>query len=426
MTHGLAPFVVSSLHVLDDIRQRAGHLVLKISIYNEPQGSGIGGSEFVAALLAEALAKEHSVDLFHRIPSLTAERLAGNSGTDLRGVRLRYIESDGVPPQLSKKNPVRYFAASRRWLAELSEPYDIFVAIVHGVPPFCHAARGALIVLFPTPTRPYVSQQGALSARAALRHPAKYLYQSWAWRQRMASYQVKTAISEFSSAWARRRWRVECDVVHPPVDTNFRRVAKEKIILSVGRFALASEGHTKKQAEMLGVFRSIEDEGLLDWKYFSVGGLGDTPGHRAYFERLRETATGSGAELLANVERDELKSLYERAAIFWHAAGYGEDESTRPIFVEHFGISTVEAMAAGCVPVVINKGGQREIVEHGVTGFLWETMEELKKYTGLLVEDDALRERMSEAARARSLWFSREAFVKNFLGRLMSEGQNRL
>jgi hypothetical protein len=26
-------------------------------------------------------------------------------------------------------------------------------------------------------------------------------------------------------------------------------------------------------------------------------------------------------------------------------------------------------MAAGCVPIVINRGGQREIVEHGVTGF---------------------------------------------------------
>ena len=35
---------------------------MKISIYNEPAGSGIGGSELVAALIAEALAKEHQVN----------------------------------------------------------------------------------------------------------------------------------------------------------------------------------------------------------------------------------------------------------------------------------------------------------------------------------------------------------------------------
>ncbi|MCA1602183.1 MAG: glycosyltransferase, partial [Acidobacteria bacterium] len=101
--------------------------------------------------------------------------------------------------------------------------------------------------------------------------------------------------------------------------------------------------------------------------------------------------------------------------IFWHAAGYGEDESTRPIFVEHFGISTVEAMAAGCVPVVINKGGQREIVQHGVNGFLWDTLEELKEYTAMLMNDDKLHARMAEAARESARLYSREMFVGNFL-----------
>ena len=82
--------------------------------------------------------------------------------------------------------------------------------------------------------------------------------------------------------------------------------------------------------------------------------------------------------------------------------------------VEHFGISTVEAMAAGCVPVVINRGGQSEIVEHGATGFLWDTLAELKEYTATLVSDEALRARMAEAARAAAQRFSREAFTEEF------------
>jgi L-malate glycosyltransferase len=391
---------------------------LKVSIYNEPAGSGIGGSEFVAAMLSEALVKNHQVDLFHRIPSLTVEKLAENSGTQLNGVRLRYVAEDNEPPQLSRRNPFSHYRQSRNINATLSESYDVFIAIVHGVPPFCHAAKGALIVLFPAPTAPYIEPRGGLSVKLALRHPGRCLYQNWEWARRMNSYQLKTAISEFSRRWTQKRWRVNSQVVYPPVDTNFRSVEKEKIILSVGRFAIEGEGHTKKQEEMLLAFRRIKEEKSIDWTYVCAGGLRDTAKHKAYFEELSTLAPG-GSRLIANIARTELKSLYERASIFWHAAGYGEDENLWPVYSEHFGISTVEAMAAGCVPVVIKKGGQREIVEHGVSGFLWETLDELMAYTDLLLNDDRLLAKMAEAARKRAQMFSRESFIANFLGRLL-------
>jgi glycosyltransferase involved in cell wall biosynthesis len=75
-------------------------------------------------------------------------------------------------------------------------------------------------------------------------------------------------------------------------------------------------------------------------------------------------------------------------------------------------MATAEAMAAGCVPVVVNKGGQREIVEHGTTGFLWNTLDELKRFTRVLIDDAVLRERMSCAARQRAQRFSRRRFVQ--------------
>jgi glycosyltransferase involved in cell wall biosynthesis len=121
------------------------------------------------------------------------------------------------------------------------------------------------------------------------------------------------------------------------------------------------------------------------------------------------------ARVLANVGAAELKRAYERAKIFWHATGYGEDDLRRPDLAEHFGMATAEAMAAGCVPIVINRGGQREIVEHGVNGFLWDTVEELKEYTLRLTHDDRLLTRMSESARRRAQCFSRENFLRPFL-----------
>jgi glycosyltransferase involved in cell wall biosynthesis len=207
------------------------------------------------------------------------------------------------------------------------------------------------------------------------------------------------------------------------VDCRFERAEKSDLVLSVGRFALPGEGHTKRQPEMLASFREMEESGAAGWEYYCVGGLRDSAKHRAFFERLRAEAEGARAHVFANVGRGELKGLYERAAVFWHAAGFGEDEAARPELAEHFGIATVEAMAAGCVPVVINKGGQPEIVEHGVSGFVWDTLAELKGYTALLIADRALRARMSEAARARAQLFSRKSFLEGYmkmLGPLLS------
>ena len=398
---------------------------LRISIYNEPAGSGIGGSEFVAAILAEALTRNHQVKLFHRIPSLTVEKLAANTGTRLDNVRLHYVDKPNLQP--ARRNPLTYYRELQNIQSELSEGYDIFVAITHDLPPFSHAKKGALIVLFPAPSAPYVKPEGGVDAELARKRPGRYLYQSWAWKKRMQGYVLKTAISDFSRLWTKRRWGIDCTIVYPPVNTSFNHVDKEKIILSVGRFALRGQGHRKNQEEMLETYARMQSERLLDWKYFCVGGLDVTPAHQAYFKQLSALAAKSGAAVVPNLPRNELKSLYERASIFWHASGYGEDQNVQPAMVEHFGISTVEAMAAGCVPVVINKGGQSEIVEHEVSGFVWETLDELQDYTARLIDDDILRLQMSRAARKRAQIFSRERFLTNFIGRLLgstfAEGQ---
>src|SRR6185436_5667765 len=98
---------------------------MKISIYIESAGSGIGGSEFVGALLSEAFAKDHQVDLFHRIPSLTIEKLAAYSDTNLQNVQLRYIDLPENRAQSSHRNPLSHYKESQRMLAELSESYDV-------------------------------------------------------------------------------------------------------------------------------------------------------------------------------------------------------------------------------------------------------------------------------------------------------------
>jgi glycosyltransferase involved in cell wall biosynthesis len=194
------------------------------------------------------------------------------------------------------------------------------------------------------------------------------------------------------------------------VDTRFAAVEKSNLILSVGRFTGADI--RKNQIELAWAFRKMAEAGLRGWQFACAGSLRGTD--QDYFDEVRRIAPPQHSRLLANLGRAELAKLYERAKIFWHAAGYGQDDASRPESMEHFGIVTVEAMAAGCVPVVINKGGQSEIVEHGVNGFLWNTLDELAGYTLRLIEDEDLQARMSVAARARGRAFDRNHFVARF------------
>jgi glycosyltransferase involved in cell wall biosynthesis len=83
--------------------------------------------------------------------------------------------------------------------------------------------------------------------------------------------------------------------------------------------------------------------------------------------------------------------------------------------MEHFGIVTVEAMLAGCVPVAFAGGGQLEIVNHGVDGFLWRTQEELIDRTWELTSAPGRLQELSAMAVRRGATFSKGAFVSRFL-----------
>jgi len=74
-------------------------------------------------------------------------------------------------------------------------------------------------------------------------------------------------------------------------------------------------------------------------------------------------------------------------------------------------MTTVEAMAGGCVPVVIDRAGQREIVRHGVDGYRWTGPEQVASFTRRLAAEDGLRSRLATAATRRAATFSDAAFA---------------
>jgi len=387
---------------------------MKVGIYHEiGEGDELGGTELTVAVLADALRHRYQVEIINHAPSLTLDRLADFSQLNLEGVHLRNMFPSSQSHISSQKFWNRYRLA-RLSQASLSSPYDIFVNFAHGLPPFCHAKKGVLAVNFPFFSPSHVERRSwsQLSEGSVLRRHLQRTYYKWEWKMRLSSYHVTLANSKFTQLWTRRRWGIECQLVYPPVDTSSLPSNKKDLIISVGRFS--TRWHRKKQEEIVDAFRHLEVR-LPTWEYLSVGALGDLKADRDFFEVVQKLAAGSRVRLASNLRSVELKKAYEQAKIFWHATGYGEDDQTHPERAEHFGMVTVEAMAAGCVPVVINKGGQPEIVEHGVNGFLWNTLAELREYTLVLANDEKLLARMSEAARCRANHFSRKNFVDQFL-----------
>lgn len=195
-------------------------------------------------------------------------------------------------------------------------------------------------------------------------------------------------------------------VLYPPIDTaQFKVGKKDKLILSVARFA--SPSHSKRQDILVDAFRQLSSK-TKDYTLILAGGQrGDT----TQLKELEKQAKGLRVEIIANPEFDQLCQLYSKAEFFWHAAGFGIDETKEPEKVEHFGMSTVEAMSAGCVPVVIAKGGQKEIITPE-SGVLVDTPEEMASSTLSLINDQDKRKHLSASAITRAEDFSLEVFSK--------------
>jgi glycosyltransferase involved in cell wall biosynthesis len=231
------------------------------------------------------------------------------------------------------------------------------------------------------------------------------------------TYDRIVANSRFTRRWIRRWWNRDADVLYPPI-TERPATTKEPIVLSVGRFFAADRGHSKKQLEMVEAWRRITSDGSLGpiveregWTLHLVGGCG--PDDRPYLDAVRQAADGLPVELHVDAPGATLDRLYRSASIYWHAAGLDEDEEANPERMEHFGITTVEAMSAGAVPVAYAAAGPLEAFRDGVEGFHFRTVDELITHTAGLLHDPARRAQLGAAAVERARAFGQEAFARN-------------
>ena len=191
-------------------------------------------------------------------------------------------------------------------------------------------------------------------------------------------------------------------VIHPPVDVERFTPGGERtdVFLYVGRLV----GY--KRPELV-----VDSFAGLDERLLVVGG-----GHLETRLRARATANVS---FLGEVDEQTLVDLYRSA----RALVFPADED--------FGIAMAEAQACGTPVIGLDRGGARDIVEHGVTGWLVDapTVEQVRAAVRLAAADslDAgeirrRAERFSAPRFRRELSAAVEAMIEERRGRAGGRG----
>lgn len=363
---------------------------MKAGIY-DPYLDTLGGGERYMMTAADCLAKNGwRVDIFW----------------DDRGVRKGIEERLGI--DLAKINFVPdIFQKSLIQKYQILKNYDLIFYLSDGSVPFLFGKKN--ILHFQVPFHD-------LDGRGLIN------------KLKLKKIDTVVCNSEFTKKFIDKEYGVESKVIYPPVMVDeFRPGKKENMILSVARFTDLL--HNKRQDVLVEGFKRMmkapacrqgkDLSGYLSgWKLILVGG--DKEG-KQLVKNLKKEAKGYPIEVMTNLHFNQLKRLYGKAKIFWSASGFGFDEEKEPERVEHFGITTVEAMAAGCVPIVTAKGGQKEIINDGENGFLWRTEKELFGKTLILIKDQDLLLGLSKKSRKRSKDFSQKKFCQEIKKLLMEE-----
>jgi alpha-1,2-mannosyltransferase len=159
--------------------------------------------------------------------------------------------------------------------------------------------------------------------------------------------------SEFSRKAIHKTFDVDSTVLHPPVDVNIFRKAcltsniRDDSILVISRF------HPTKKIENAIHLAKLLRQSEVGTSVNIVGNM--TPEGIGYFNYLSDLVRHYHLEDFVrfeiNVTFDRLLDLIRRSKVYVH-----------PLPGEPFGISTVEGMSAGMIPVVPDIGGHTEFV----------------------------------------------------------------
>lgn len=155
-----------------------------------------------------------------------------------------------------------------------------------------------------------------------------------------------------------------------------RRDTGQPLVVTTGRVC------RQKAPECFAALAARFQIADVDARFVWIGG-GDP--------RAEAQLRAAGVEVTGWVQREEVTRLLAGAAVYVQTSRW-----------EGMPLSVLEALAAGVPCVVTDVVGNRDAVEHGQSGYVVNTLEEMVLAVDRLLNDAALRHRLSTAAREQA------------------------
>lgn len=236
---------------------------------------------------------------------------------------------------------------------------------------------------------------------------------------RIRSFDRVITYSDFAAGWASRRFREfgiidppAIEVIHPSVRTERGVLPATKpanpapgavSVVNVGRFFVG--GHSKRQDIFLDIIEMANRLADRPIHGTLIGTGFDNPDSVAFLKNVQARARESGrVRVILGASHGELMDELAAADIYLHCAGYDVPADVFPERLEHFGITIVESIFAGCYPVLYDAGGPGEILRKGGFGRGFSSIPEAAE---VLANFGRSRERHGgEIADANADWFA--------------------
>jgi len=149
--------------------------------------------------------------------------------------------------------------------------------------------------------------------------------------------------SEFIHNLLKSKYNKDSKIIYPPVNlAEFKPKNKTNQIISIGRFS------KEKNLEF-----GIDVASKLDSLYYVIGNT-KTKSNILYYKKLeskiKNLSLESKIKLLKNIDRNDLIMHLNNSKVYFHCSN------------ETFGITVIESIAAGCIPIVPNNSAHIETV----------------------------------------------------------------
>ena len=151
------------------------------------------------------------------------------------------------------------------------------------------------------------------------------------------------ANSFFVKDWIKKHYKIDCEVIYPPVDTKLFKLEKNKS----GYYITTARLEPYKRIDLIvDAFNNINEE-------LYIVGDGST-------KKSLKAKANENIKFYDFLDAESVMNLVSKAKAFIHAG------------IEDFGIAPVEAQSCGTPVIAFNKGGVSETVVDGKTGVLFE------------------------------------------------------